>query len=758
MNRKILFAAALLLSSTSFFLYSQRCSNQLPPFVGYTFINANIINAEAAGALYFMDFDGLEEYYRQKGNLQKKDNVTEWHERFCEVPKEEDIRYIVYHASVEDMAQLRSAIRSPSVRLSYNTQNNSFAKYLRKNKCLETVDYLLFAKACEPFVTSSDPWKSRAGAESMMLDLISRGEKEFKAAKSHYIRLRYAYQLIRLAHYSQQYELALELYDNLLPVIKNDPSLIEDWIEGHRAGAMMALGDRIKASYIFSRIFEESPSKRSSAYRSFNIKTDEEWQQCLQYCKTDEEKATLYALRASFPNSRLLIEMKNIYAYDPSSQHLPLLLIQEMKRLEKHLLGTSFNDKRQRNKRYYGIPSKTAGNKVIALQQFTTQVLTEGLAQEPGLWWMIDGYLALLSGSYYDAHKSFAKAEQLISGGIMEEQLEVFKLVLKITEYQKITDTIEQEVGMIIAVNDHYERYEDFTDYVDDKLTDLYLKNGNTGKAFMMQYPLSYMKPNPQPEMLEDLISVCRDPNPTRLEQDMVAAGDSTILEDLLDIKATYLMSINRFEAALATYKLIKRVDWDNYGIYAPFVEKTEECVRCRLPASARPFNKGEILEQILEMEYAAKAGTIDVGLAYYRIGLALYNMSYFSHAWKAMDYYRSGSSLNTSYLQDGDNIIPSAKYPYGNKENFDCTQARYYFERARLATDSTDLAAKATFMAAKCERNEYYINRWQADAVQTFDNFQILLESYYQTEFCQQMLQECLYFNIYANRYYELD
>ena len=726
--------------------------------MGYTFINANIINAEAAGALYFMDFDGLEEYYRQKGNLQKKDNVTEWHDRFCEVPKEEDIRYIVYHASVEDMAQLRSAIRSPSVRLSYNTQNNSFARYLRKNKCLETVDYLLFAKACEPFVTSSDPWKSRAGAESMMLDLISRGEKEFKAAKSHYIRLRYAYQLIRLAHYSKQYELALELYDNLLPVIKNDPSLIEDWIEGHRAGAMMALGDRIKASYIFSRIFEESPSKRSSAYRSFNIKTDEEWQQCLQFCKTDEEKATLYALRASFPDSRLLIEMKNIYAYDPASQHLPLLLIQEMKRLEKHLLGTSFNDKRQRNKRYYGIPSKTAGNKVIALQQFTTQVLTEGLVQEPSLWWMIDGYLALLSGNYYDAHKSFAKAEQLISGGIMEEQLEVFKLVLQITEYQKITDTIEQEVGMIIAVNDHYERYEDFTDYVDDKLTDLYLKNENTGKAFMMQYPLSYMKPNPQPEMLEDLISVCRDPNPTRLEQDMVAAGDSTILEDLLDIKATYLMSINRFEAALATYKLIKRVDWDNYGIYAPFVEKMEECVRCRLPASARPYNKGEILEQILEMEYAAKAGTIDVGLAYYRIGLALYNMSYFSHAWKAMDYYRSGSSLNTSYLQDGDNIIPSAKYPYGNKENFDCTQARYYFERARLATDSTDLAAKATFMAAKCERNEYYINRWQADAMQTFDNFQILLESYYQTEFCQQMLQECLYFNIYANRYYELD
>lgn len=736
----------------------QVCGDKRPPFSGYTFINPNIIDADLKGTLHLLDFEGLEDYYKDKGDIQSRDNVQEWHERYCEVTDTQDIRAFVYGANIQDLEQLSTSIQTASSIIPYRLSNNIFAEYLLKNKCLETVEYLIFAKKCEPYVTRKDPWKKEGLAHSIMLELITEGEKAYRACKSYYIRLRYAYQMIRLAHYSKQYDLALELYDDMIPHIKNDPSIIEHWIEGHRAGAMMSLGKTVEASYLFSRVFENSPSKRSSAYYSFRIKNDEEWAQCLSLCKNGEEKATLYAIRASFPDSRLLVEMKNIYAYDPSSDYLPLLLVRELKKLEENLLGLSFNDKRARNKSYYGIPIKEAGSKLVAIQQFVTQVLKEGVAKDIGLWWLADGYLSVISGNYYDAAKSLASAEETLEEDILKEQLEVFKLVLQITAYQKISDDIENEVAWIIQLNDYFERYEDFIDYTDDKLTQLYLQNGNPGKAFLMQHPLSYLKPNPQPEHIEDLLAVCREPEPTRLELSMIALGDSTILEELLDMKATYLMSVHKFEAALATYKQIKRVDWDNYGVYAPFLERTADCISCPLPTSARLYSKGEILEKILELEYSAKAGTVDVGQAYYEIGTALYNMTYFGHAWKAADYYRSGISLNTAYLKDGDNITPHNRFPYDNKENFDCSQARLYFERARLATDSTDLAAKATFMAAKCERNEYYQNRWNPDVVQTFDNFQILIENYYQTEFFREVLEECLYLNAYANRYYDLD
>jgi hypothetical protein len=164
-------------------------------------------------------------------------------------------------------------------------------------------------------------------------------------------------------------------------------------------------------------------------------------------------------------------------------------------------------------------------------------------------------------------------------------------------------------------------------------------------------------------------------------------------------------------------------------------------------------YNKGELIEALLTKEYEAKAGTGNVGVLNYEIGLALYNMSYFGQAWKAMDFYRSGASLQTAYLRDGDNVTPHPIFPYGNQENFDCSRARLYFERARLATDSLELAAKATFMAAKCERNEYYVNRWRPDAVQSFENFELLVQNYAGTDFYQQIIEECLYFRAYANR-----
>jgi hypothetical protein len=97
--------------------------------------------------------------------------------------------------------------------------------------------------------------------------------------------------------------------------------------------------------------------------------------------------------------------------------------------------------------------------------------------------------------------------------------------------------------------------------------------------------------------------------------------------------------------------------------------------------------------------------------------------------------------------------VTPHPIFPYGNQENFDCSRARLYFERARLATDSLELAAKATFMAAKCERNEYYVNRWRPDAVQSFENFELLVQNYAGTDFYQQIIDECLYFRAYANR-----
>lgn len=752
-----------LLTLLFFFLSPYKVSKGCGPidrsFRGYSFINPQIIQSRIAFAPFFLDFKTIHRLYKGQRVEQIKGNLQEWYERFCEIPKIADLQYIIYQASIDEMRQLRTAINSRSIPLPYQMAGNTFARYLDRNKCYETIDYLIFAKRCEPYVTRVDPWDEPERVVDAMQRLIDAGRKAFMKTESHYIRLRYAYQLIRLAHYAKNYEQALELYDYLMPKTDNSPSIIEDWILGHKAGAMMALGRNVEASYLFSRIFDRSPSKRESAFRSFNIQTDEEWQQCLLLCEDDHERAMLYVLRANGVHSNLVEEMENIYALDPKNENLELLLLKEMQKLEKDLLGYEFNDNKRHNKRYHKLPRPQAGELVIDLQDFTRKVQEEQKVERPEFWKLAEGYLELLAGNYYFAAKTFEEVAPQITNDTLKEQLQVFNLALTVSSYTEATDSVERQAERITRSR-LYSKYEDFTDFLDDKMASLYQQGEYKGKSFRMRYSLDDLKPNPQAEIIEDLLVVCNKPQRNRMEKRMVDKEDgTTIKSDLLDLKATILMNQFQLEAALEVYKQMDRVEWDNYGVFNPFVDQNLEgmvdCVhRCPLPDTVTVYNKGTLIERLLEMEYEARAETNPnkAALIYYRLGIAFYNMSYFGYAWRVMDYFRSGASLRRWKLEDGDNIVPHSVYPYGNKENFDLNRAAYFFEKAHLLTTNANIAARSIFMLAKCEQNQYYV-KGPSGTPRTYQFYDLLINNYQETSFYERIIEECKYLEAYATR-----
>ncbi|MEL7020307.1 MAG: hypothetical protein AAGK47_01745, partial [Bacteroidota bacterium] len=343
----------------------------IPEESGYSFITPLLVNHTAPYAAYFLDFEELDQLMGKQRDQQPISNIAEWHQRFCEIPTKEDIHQLIYEHSIQDLELLKSAARSKGIPLPNQLKKNSFAVYLENNKCFDTIDYLLFAKSCEPHVTyDGSPWESPKRDTEQMGRLIQRGIKEFKQTTSHYIRLRYAYQLVRLAHYSQAYEEALRLYDWALPKIEHDPSIIEWWLLGHKAGALQGLGRNVEAAYHYAQIFQHAPSKRQTAFRSFSIQTDDEWQACLNLCENDEERATLYAMRASADRSQILEEIKKIYALDPTNENLELLVIAEIKRREEELLGRGFSNEYVRHdRRHYQRPNPEAGRQIIELQK-----------------------------------------------------------------------------------------------------------------------------------------------------------------------------------------------------------------------------------------------------------------------------------------------------------------------------------------------------------------------------------------------------
>jgi hypothetical protein len=734
---------------------SDGCGPEYRSFYGYSFINLDIIRGGTTGfAPFILPFNSVSKFYEGQERIQTVDNVKEWRERFCNVPTMQDMYDVIYTASIEDMRLLRTAISSERIPIDYRLADNSFAQYLDRNKCYEAIDYLIFAKQCEPYVIASDAWEGPAAKQVAMQKLIDNGRKNFLKVESHYFRLRYAYQLIRLAHYAKDYQQVIDLHEYLMPKIDNDPSIIEHWIQGHYAGALTGLGRNVEAAYQYSIIFDKCPSKRESAFRSFRIKTDEEWRQCMLLCKDDHERAMLHVLRANAADAKAVEEMWEIYRLDPLNQNLELLIVSEIGKLEKDLLGYEFNTRREDNQRLHNIPRRRAGEYVIELQDFVRHVGKENKIARPDFWKIAEGYLELLAGNYYEAGKTFRVARTLVANDTLKEQLEVFELALEISAYTQVNDEVERNAFRLERRSDFFKKYKDFPNFMNDKLALLYRQTGHPGKAYLLRNSLRRLKPNPQLDALDDLIAVCEKPNPNLFEQELIKQGDSTILNDLLDIKATLLLGQFQLEAARETLRKMDRVNWNNYGLYSPFIERINDCVHCLLPDTVRFYNRGELIERLLDMEYDARAETNDNKAAwiFYRIGLAFYNMTYFGPSWRAADHFRSGASLSQRSLAGGGNVVPHPHFPSGNRENFDCSRALFYFERARTLARDPDLAARATFMAAKCEQNDYYVNRYQG-AQRTYNYFDILAKNYSDTPFFIQVINECKYFQAYATK-----
>ncbi|MEM6965814.1 MAG: hypothetical protein AAF573_13685 [Bacteroidota bacterium] len=723
-------------------------------FEGYTFINPQIINQDATYARYLLHFNDLYDSYDTLQVIQQDENIREWSERFCGWYEEKDIKKVVYEATINDMKRLRNGVSDKKATMPNRLNNNDFADHLRDEKCTEVIDYLIYAKQCERHVIVGDDWSTPSRDILEMQKMIERGKRAFYKTASHYVRLRYAYQIIRLAHYAKAYPSVLKLHDELMAKVHAHPSLIDYWIMGHRAGALLKLGKRVEADYLYSLIFANCLSKRQSAFKSFSIKNNQEWDELMLMCKSDDERAVIYTIRANASDSRAVEEMQKIYELDPRNENLELLLVKEIYKLEKDLLGTSFNDHRQRNQRYFNIPRKNAAQYLLRVRAFVEKCVNEKKVAELDLWKMAQGYLTFLSGDFYQANKTFAKIEKSLDDSKKElkEQLAVAQLALKIADLnERMDEEDENEVGNIIRNSEWYWKYKDFPDYVNDKLKSVYEKSGQKGKAFRVHYTLDALKMNPDIEIIEDLLLICDKKNKSNLEKALVKKDNvSTIKNDLLLIKGIVFFNDDKIEAALETFRKIPRNDRDAQVKFNPFHEHWIDCLGCPI-GDTLLYDRVGILEEILNLEFKGRAHLETGASSFYQLGNAYYNMTYFGDSWNVNDLFRSG--INWSYVN------PQNKYftltsELGNVEYMDLSKARRYYETALELARNPELAARACFMLAKCDLNEFYIDP-DTDyhpheneipiLPEKYNTYYLKLkEEYNDTEFYREILQEC--------------
>jgi hypothetical protein len=724
-----------------------------------SFVHLDLLAWQSDYAPYLMGYQVIENYYALSRRIQQEtDNIGEWRGRFCDITDSADVEEILYDTDLEDLADLREATSKKGNDVDFSLKDNSFAQLLQQNRCVETIDYLIYAKSCEPFCVKGDKWDSKKPLNADMSGLIKRGSMEFRRTKSPFLRMRYFYQMLRLAHYSKDYEQVLRIWEEYLPKIERTQTIINYWALGHRAGALHAVGRRAEAAYLFAVIFRYCPSKRKQAFESFDIKTDKEWTDCLALCKNGHERAALFAIRASTDKSRALEDMYELYKLDPKNEHLDMLLIRETLRLEKIVLSNDF----RRGRIDRATATKTM-DYLGRLRQFVGTVANQGHVTKPALWRTTEGYLALLGGDIRGSLVTLYKAERLTSpdDNLLLEQIGNYTLAARIIGLQAADVQVDSVITLLRNSN-AYASDDDFEKLLYERLGVLYRQRGENGAAFLCEYSIGEMEKNPNLVLLDDLIALARKPNKTAFEKELTTRGDSMTIEgDVWDLKGRYHLTRFQFEAAAEAFGHTESRRQPKR--FSPFSDNVTDCVNCLRSDTVGLMSRSTFTRTMLDLEFSSKAALDKAAPYYYKLGLGYYNMTYFGNSSGLADAYRSGTTWER--INQGKNVFTVKNNPFGNIELLDCAVALSYFEKARQLWWNTDkeMSARAAFWAAKCQQNLFFIsaeNRYRVgsrlapDLPPQYRSYFELLKGYYgDTKFFGQARTECKYFDFYVRR-----
>ncbi|RYG00796.1 MAG: hypothetical protein EOO02_14135, partial [Chitinophagaceae bacterium] len=248
--------------------------------------------------------------------------------------------------AVKDITNLYNHIeKSQPLTIPDSLRSNPITGYFIDTKDLEALGYIIYAKKLEPHVTGSwSSWEPIQRDSITMGKLIKNGQQLYQAAKKSSIKLRYAYQVVRLAHYSKRYQDCIDLYESLVKPVK-DESVLQELCISLQAGALQHLGKREEAAYEFSKLFNRDNYNRISNYMSFDWSVsrfdEKNRKQCLQLCKTDKERAGMLALFALGSNQGELEAIQKIYELDPYSPLLATLSIREVHKIEDYYFTPS---------------------------------------------------------------------------------------------------------------------------------------------------------------------------------------------------------------------------------------------------------------------------------------------------------------------------------------------------------------------------------------------------------------------------------
>ena len=541
--------AILLLNSDN----SQSCGWDWEGDDYYSIFNEKLIHLPSLEPFFLSDY--LYHPYEDSSYFDgKKINLEEWEKYFGKDVKINDIEKVLYATKKEDLIELKYAVTTNNnLLVKEKWQSNSLVKFWAKDKNHNSLDYFIYAKEIEPLVEEYY-WEIPKRDTTLMLSLIDEGIQSYNQVDDNFLKLRYAFQAIRLSHYTNNFENAIILFDTLVENL-NEESIIKYWALSLKAGALKNLGRMAEANYYFAFVFHYCPERRFLASNSLNVSfKDSLLFESLKFCRNNDEMTALWMLSEFKGPTPALDAMKNIYELNPKSPYLELLLNREVIRVEREVLPSS--DYYWNNYKDYlkgnDYIDQDLNKKITALVK---SIATGRKTLHPYVWYLAAGYLMILNGENHGAPTFFMYARDYwpASDSLNRKNIQLFETTNYIIGLQSVYAESSILKNMIWLKNNNQAAFL----FARQKLAKLYAREVDIVRTHLLlgderfNYDLTS---SPKEEPVDNLITFLEKPVKTEYEEFLTSIYNYNARE-LYDIKGTILLSQHRFKEALEAFK-----------------------------------------------------------------------------------------------------------------------------------------------------------------------------------------------------------
>jgi hypothetical protein len=695
----------------------------------------------------FLSSDFFYNYSDNEHNSRFNDEiVSDWAKYLGESANKESVKFFLVDSSAKDVGKLYAY---------YKTKKNNpiSLKWSKKIKLQDYkvkhfVEFLHYSQQIEiASVNDYDYWSYEAVRTNLFKDLkwIKSIENKYNTAKDPFMKNRYWFQVVKAYFYSSSQQNAITFFNKTANTVAKNTLYYRAL--SYVAGIEYRQKHYAKSNYYYSQVFDKCPSLRIVSAYSFHPKEQKDWNQALVMAKNNDEKAALWAIQGYYGDEEKAIA--SIYALKPQSEHLDYLLTRLINNQERKI-DKSFQDKTvlENKKRTKDSIHKSA----IVL---VTQIAQANKTTKPYLWDIAAGYLETLNGNFVEADKNFDKAENKMPKKTLAiAQLRLLRFVNNLSKIDQLNPNNEKTILKDLSWL-YFElpkkgienfRYENASKWSKDYLSALYHSQNNKILAeLFVRKPDFY---NNEKDLLE-MKSFLMQSNKTGLEA-IAAKVYELKLDDIIEYQVVKVTFDNKISEAIV---LMEESGSEGTAFLAnPFNGNIQDCHDCEhLAYQKKKYTELEFLKIIKTMQVNIIKKE-DVYTNSILLGNAFYNITHFG---------------NGRTFYEG-NIIGFGSSPYYFDKGIqrmitNCSLAKSYYSQALANAKTKEEKAKCHYMLAKCERNEYYNNKYYAvtnwweiedDKINflAWNGFKTLKKEYSDTKYYQEVLAECGYFKTYVD------